>query len=215
MPMLPEELIRAEFSAAARDGTEWTTLAVSLGAAADDLWAAADRGSSRFNELFPENPETGERGPQLVGFLPDDFRTMSAMSYRRIALMLLGMAFEAQAKALLLERHPEAVDVEKGRIHPELATHDLVALLARCGLPMQKAEIDAVRSLAEYVKWAGRYPVPISAVQKDRRAPQGGWQLVRMGYLNSIWRVARPLFEDLEDFADLQDHPRAEPYQGT
>jgi len=71
--------------------------------------------------------------------------------------MLMGMSFEALLKGLCIESKKATID--------ELISHDLVKLTKITGLSLNKKESKALMLLSDYVKWAGKYPIPKSSLQ--------------------------------------------------
>lgn len=65
--------------------------------------------------------------------------------------MLMGMSFEAMAKAFCI-----ALDKEMKR------THELTTLISDAGFKFTKKENKTLRVLTAYIEWAGKYPTPKS-----------------------------------------------------
>ena len=92
-----------------------------------------------------------------------DFSVATAPVYR----MLCGLSLELLYKA---------VAVEKG-IEP-LKTHDLYKLASSTNVLVDAEDIPILQLLSHYIKWVGRYPVPIGkdAEDKFKEANDLGWE---------------------------------------
>ena len=73
--------------------------------------------------------------------------------------MLIGMSIENALKALYIINNPELVT--NGKMNPKWKNgHDLVTLAELSGYVCNEINIDLLRNLSGYIKWAGRYPIP-------------------------------------------------------
>lgn len=63
--------------------------------------------------------------------------------------MLIGMSFEAMAKAFLMAQKK-----------PLQTTHQLTALVSSAGFEFSKDENKVLAILSAYIEWAGKYPTP-------------------------------------------------------
>jgi hypothetical protein len=83
--------------------------------------------------------------------------------------MLMGMAIESLLKGHMLFRGIEPVDKKKGgiiQVNKVFKSHDLHVLaekIACPALPISREELELLEKLSEFVKWVGRYPVPLNA----------------------------------------------------
>jgi hypothetical protein len=79
-------------------------------------------------------------------------------------LWLAGLALENLMKGLCIARNPALVG--GGQIENwGKAGHDLNALARKADLTLSDQEKEILGRLAEYVRWAGKYPLPYSASQ--------------------------------------------------
>lgn len=75
-----------------------------------------------------------------------------------IYYLLMGFSIENLVKAIIMMKHPENLD---GEVLTKIDKHETFDLLNENGITEFK-EYDAILvELAEYVKWKGRYPVPL------------------------------------------------------
>jgi hypothetical protein len=82
-------------------------------------------------------------------------RTRKALrpSFHPTALMLAGMMIECYAKAVLVDRQ------EYAKL-PKLKTHNLKDAVVAAGYSPNERETAFLGRLSEFLRWAGRYPVP-------------------------------------------------------
>ena len=73
---------------------------------------------------------------------------------------LMGCSTENLLKGILMSQHPEYLEAETKLTH--IKSHDLVKLCSRCNIDLVEKEKELLEKLTTYVKWAGRYPVPLS-----------------------------------------------------
>lgn len=105
--------------------------------------------------------------------------------------MLAGMMVEAAAKAVLVSRsaHLSSRDLRR---------HDLVKIVKATGYVPAPVERDLLRRLTAFVRWAGRYPVPLKPDEMAVNSADGGRHLVGGGVLGSDLRGARQIADKLE-----------------
>ena len=92
--------------------------------------------------------------------------------------MLMGMSFEAMAKAHCVAQR-----------RPFKANHQLTALSSTAGINFNKIENKILTVLTSYIEWAGKYPIP-----KGVKAPQ---ELARH------WNHLSDLGDEAFDFNNL------------
>jgi hypothetical protein len=83
-----------------------------------------------------------------------------------VHMMLLAMAIEALLKAMFVRRKGSPLEPSKNggvKLTRDFKTHDLRKLAALGGLSISAAEESLLDRLALFVKWFGRYPVPIES----------------------------------------------------
>jgi hypothetical protein len=121
------------FEALGRSSKLWHRYAQALLVSATLLWEHV--------EAAPEEPE----------------RTNRRFEYWPIASMLAGMALESMAKAVQIRQNPVLVTEGKWT----LKEHDLEKLVAGAGLSVAPAEKSLLFQFTGFVRWAGKYPVPL------------------------------------------------------
>jgi len=84
-------------------------------------------------------------------------KTNRIFEYWPIASMLAGMALESMAKAVQIRQNPALVTEGKWT----LKEHDLEKLVAGAGLSVAPAEKSLLFQFTGFVRWAGKYPVPL------------------------------------------------------
>jgi hypothetical protein len=89
--------------------------------------------------------------------------------------MLLGYAVECALKGLWVDSGHKLVSGGKFKRIPGISDHDLHGLAMKVGVEASADELDALRRLTPFVRFAGRYPVPIHAAEMSpRRVPGRG-----------------------------------------
>jgi len=78
------------------------------------------------------------------------------------ATLLYGLALENILKAILLTTSPDAITDGKLRKWPKDG-HDQILLAHEAKIKLTINEENILRRLSEFVRWAGRYPIPKSA----------------------------------------------------
>ena len=118
----------------------WFIRAQSLKSSADIIWREIEH--TLYNERgFPYHHNTVED------------------QVEELYLMLIGMSIENALKALYVINNPELVT--NGKMNPKWKDgHDLVKLAELSGYVCNEINIDLLRNLSGYIKWAGRYPIP-------------------------------------------------------
>lgn len=77
-----------------------------------------------------------------------------------IALMLMGLSLECWAKGLAVKLHPNLV--KNGKVDPSLKSHNVRAFRERnFHLSFDPMETQYLDRLAQFVMWAGKYPIPL------------------------------------------------------
>lgn len=71
--------------------------------------------------------------------------------------MLMGMSFEALLKGLCIKSRKATT--------ADLISHDLLKISAIIELSLSKAEKKVLMLLSDYIKWAGKYPIPKNSAQ--------------------------------------------------
>jgi hypothetical protein len=113
--------------------------------------------------------------------------------------MLAGMMIETLAKAVLVERN-QIVRIS------ELKNHNLKELVVAAGYSPNPEEIVFLDRLSEFVRWAGRYPVPLKPTNLAVNDEQGRRQLVGGSLLGADVVLARTIADGLE--GELQSGSR-------
>lgn len=91
------------------------------------------------------------------------------LAYFQSYMMLMAFAVENQLKGFALERHLENNPSTPPKNFAELKNdvwkvkggHELKQIASNCGIALNPEEEDLLERHEEFLKWAGRYPVPI------------------------------------------------------
>lgn len=145
-------LEQVQATAANPDG--WGFVAETLKTGADELLAVHQRSLEEWRQLFaqarPESPAETFAEIQLGPFLVP------------VYLMLAGLALENLAKAIGVSRKPELAEPNSQGKIANLG-HIRRSLFARLEIDLADDEAELVDRLEPFVRWAGRYPTPLSA----------------------------------------------------
>lgn len=112
-------------------------------------------------------------------------------SLHSVALMLAAMMIEALAKAVLVERRQTDVIAK-------LKDHNLRKALFAAGYSPGPAEISFLDRLSEFLRWAGRYPVPWKPEHMAVDDEYGGRNIVGGSHLGADLVQARIIADALE-----------------
>lgn len=107
-------------------------------------------------------------------------------------LMLAGMMLEALAKAVLVSKG----DPLTSRSY---RNHDLVVLIEATGCSLTRDEQHFLNRTSEFVRWAGRYPAPITPRGMAVRKEDGEAEMVGGSALGTDLSCARQIADRLED----------------
>jgi len=88
---------------------------------------------------------------------------LAAIMLRPVELMLHGMALECLLKALRLKQGGGFEDRKGFRDFPGSKTHDLTQMADALRLKLSPREKDVLDHMTAFVRFGGRYPVPIRA----------------------------------------------------
>ena len=137
------------FDQTAADQWKWRSVALSLLFAADTLWKRVRRGLVEFDEI--------PRLADLSDAADVDLRLRGPF------FLLAGLAVENLLKALIVKRmQAENRPVTEGNVLKlERGRHNLLALSGRAQITLSSEEREVLARLSTFVRWAGRYPVPI------------------------------------------------------
>lgn len=120
----------------------------------------------------------------------------------KVALMLIGMAIEDMAKGIIVGRNP--AKIAEGKMTGVPTSHDLVDLVRSCRVPLTDEEIVALRVLTEFVRWAGRYPIPMAADDVVRLTTSERFRLQDGAYIDYLFSFGQDLVERLEPLVDAE-----------
>ena len=128
-----------DFERRSKDPASWHSVGISLYVAADALW----------KQLRP-SLQAWEGGEPLTG------EQELVLRHRGPFAMLAGMAIEVMLKGSIVQAMPP-----RERQAPPLG-HDLVDLSEAARIEWSDAQLDLLRRLTTFIKWAGRYPVAVT-----------------------------------------------------
>jgi len=100
--------------------------------------------------------------------------------------MLMGMSFEAMAKAFCIAQN-----------RPLKTTHKIETLISEAGFQFNEVENRTLKVLTSYIEWAAKYPTPKDKKGSGAAALKELWsELFSLGYdafdysrLHGMWRV--------------------------
>ncbi len=157
--------LKNEFLKGATSPSVWFTYASRLKRSADLLWTPIDE-TFRLVSAGVDNGHFKERTAY----------NLESLYHAQAYLLIAGFSLETMLKAAAIQRAindkgPEAV-VGADRTAPRLTwlkTHDLRKLAPRAGLDCNETQLKHLDRFTKYIKWAGRYPVPVepSGLQRD------------------------------------------------
>jgi hypothetical protein len=84
------------------------------------------------------------------------------LEHKHTAMMLMGMSLEALLKGCLIVKNPKLVDHQR---IGKLKTHNLVDLFKRALITLNEYEKKYCNTLTDYIRWEGRYPIPVDVNQ--------------------------------------------------
>src|SRR5262249_30723614 len=116
---------------------------------ADMVWNHIEE--PRKSESTPMTPES----PAFTEWMDRGF------NFNRVAAMLAGLGVEVLAKAVCVKQDPAAVLTSDGKW--KLRQHELVDLVSRTGVSLDQDERGVLTQLEGFVRWSGRYPIPLEA----------------------------------------------------
>lgn len=117
-------------------------------------------------------------------------------SLRSVFMLLAGFAVEDLAKGVYLRR--KGISVADGHFPSELKRHVIRPLLDQFNIYLTPTEKGLVRRLETFVRWAGRYPVPLDVEHMmPGDLPEGGFG-PPASYQSDDAEVFQTLFARLE-----------------
>ena len=128
-----------QFQAGACLPLSWLLMASSLHRAAMIIWEQVEQ--DRKTQLDPEKLAQSDNIPRLTP----------------VFMFLAGLTIETLVKGILVSQE-SALD-NNGKF--KFNKHNLVGLLEQASITLSHDERDLVGRLEQYIKWAGRYPVPL------------------------------------------------------
>ena len=131
-----------------------------------DTWeTAADDLLNASGVLTREREAVLKREPEHT----DVKSALAATMLRPVELMLRGMALECLMKAVWLKRGGRFVEGDGFRDFAGGRKHDLIEMANALRLKLLPREEDVLDRLTAFVRFAGRYPVPIRASESSLR----------------------------------------------
>jgi hypothetical protein len=157
-----QEHIRArQFELGARLPLSWKSVSLVLKHAADRLYDLQHDATLRIIRREAEKPKRGletEGSRVLEGEeLEDPLDSQLISTY----YLLMGYAIENLLKGILMIQHPEYFKANSKMT--DIKSHDLSDLCKCCDISIQQEEADLLDKLTTYVKWMGKYPIPLEA----------------------------------------------------
>jgi hypothetical protein len=131
-----------------------------LRALTPSIWVLTARRLKRSADIIFDQCENDLRAMES-GISPLELHNLELAG---CATMLYGLALENLLKAIVIQVQPTAIVDHKLRKWPS-GGHDLLLLRKEARLGVNDSEKDLLTRLAAFVKWAGRYPIPKSALE--------------------------------------------------
>jgi hypothetical protein len=183
-----DELFWAESAGgAARNPAGWHASAESLWRAAGilrDIWEADLR--TTFATMTEQ---------RLDGFNPPP-------DVGRVFMMLAGFALEALIKGIIVAETPEVVQPDPTRptklFRWKGSGHELRNLLKELEFPMSDPESDVLRRLEAFLRWGGRYPASMQALEMrygPDTPPPASFSTEDFFLLDELWKRLRERLE--------------------
>jgi hypothetical protein len=147
---------QVDFDSTAITPHTWRNVSHQLLEGAKLLWQPIAEGIQGFGST------RGARTPdQAAGF-------EKQIAYYRPFFVLAGFAVENKLKAVIVHREiaagsPPKTAKEVLKLFPRGKQHDLVALARCAGITLSSADETILERLTHFVRWAGRYPIPLTA----------------------------------------------------
>jgi len=130
----------------------------------DAILRILERGRAEF--------EAGEMREGITKLEGQELQDHEDTQLSSIYLFLMGYAIENLLKGILILRHPEYFK-PTGEM-TSIGTHKLVSLCQRCGIQLLDEESTLLDKLTTYIRWAGRYPVPLDIQDMPPINPSSG-----------------------------------------
>lgn len=183
------------------DAPSWID-SVAAGAANAGNWlATADqlkRGSDLLRTIWLT--ELRESHSRLHSYMAGEVESLWQPWVGGPAMTLAALALENLLKGLAIAANPGLVRPHESRpeqlFDKRLTTHDLERLTSLAGFAVSTEEQRLLRRLTEFVKWAGRYPFPLNAMDS---APRDGAESGGSSFTSEWFDPLDVLFERLRN----------------
>ncbi len=172
---LPDSFWAEKFELGAKMSVGWWYSAHQLRRSADLIHDFAEEATNKSLMNIVAEFEKNKERTSTVRFLSDEESQLSLDSgLSGVAFMLLGLSIENLAKGILVTRNPEGV-VKNGEF--KLKKHGLVNLVNECNLSITDKERDLLETATEYIRWRGRYMIPLSSDSlRPKQSKNGEWK---------------------------------------
>jgi hypothetical protein len=148
----------------------WASSAEQLRNAAELIIHEEEEKELTYYKAYQEAAEAAQATMAATGEIASAEIRAVAPNYTP-AQLLYAFAFENLLKGLAIANRRELIGRDK--LKREICTHDLLKLLDLAGLSLSQQERDVLSALTELGKWAGRYPVALTAEDQSRTLPMG------------------------------------------
>ena len=185
----PQRFYEEEFEFDGLIPERWISQARRLSASADLLFNAYLKDLHRFGKVRKVS-------------------SLKNLEHAMPATLLYGLALENLLKAILVHNDPSRTSNGRLAEWPG-GGHDLSVLAREAEVALDSVETDLLKRLSQFIKWAGRYPIPKKAIEMrlvQRAAPEGFLPLPLQE--NEIPQY-QTLFARLESFAGMTASPRS------
>ncbi len=201
--ILPDHraLLTWGFNLQGRVPLNWALYAQPLARAAALVYARGQEGRQLYATLY------GRDASGLPTARPEPITTAELELMRdaplwKVGLMLIGMAVEDMAKGIIVGRNP--TKIAEGKMTGVPTSHDLAELVRSCKVPLTDDEVVALRVLSEFVRWAGRYPIPMAAEDVVRLTTSERLRLQDSTYVDYLFSFGQDLVLRLGPVLDAE-----------
>lgn len=148
-----------QFHAGQTSSILWELHAQALKHAADKLYDIHyEAVMHEYEDIQKELKEHGRLLPCNRQMADKEVENSYDKSLSRIYFFLVGLSIELLLKAKL---------ISMGNKPEKIIGHDLNRLCEMCKIKIEKDEIDWLKKLTSYIKWQGRYPIPLKKEGMD------------------------------------------------
>ena len=169
-----EQIKARQYELGAKLPISWKVVSDNLKHAADILFDHYHDANKRIiQRMLNKSAHDKKQGPRtLEGKELEDYRDSQM---REVYFLLIGYAIENLLKGNQLVQHPEYFKPNKKM--NDIKTHKLTELCKWCNISLIEEEIVLLNKLTRYVKWQGKYPIPLKSDEMfPMKKSDGTWE---------------------------------------